>query len=320
MNAQLYCTVGELVADLNLTGDDGTLFDRIKAASQYIERRFGNFIPRKAVKEFRESGTSLRVDPLLTVTAIKNNDSVITDYDLFPLARYWENGPYGRIELGSGAWDVVEITGLWGKYNETQSLGEAITQTDEAAEISVSNGAILSIGTVLALGDEQQLVTGVGDPTAALSVVTAAVDAAENEIPVTNGAEFHRGEVIQVSTEDLFIFRVVGNTLVCKRGWNGAARKAILKDTPIGVYRTFSVVRGVNGTAAAAHDAAALGRYLPPWDVNWLCRQVTGLMVKKAQAGFAGKVGSVELGEAFYFNEFPSQVDKIQQNYRIVSL
>lgn len=71
---------------------------------------------------------------------------------------------------------------------------------------------------------------------------------------------------------------------------------------------------------AAAHTNAAVSKYLVPDDVSWLCRQIAGLMVKKAESGFAGKSGNEATGETFYFNEFPSQIKEIKKNYRIVSL
>jgi len=42
--------------------------------------------------------------------------------------------------------------------------------------------------------------------------------------------------------------------------------------------------------------------------------------MRKAETGFAGKTGNVELGEVFYHNEFPEQIEKVAKNYRIVSL
>jgi hypothetical protein len=80
------------------------------------------------------------------------------------------------------------------------------------------------------------------------------------------------------------------------------------------------VERGVNGTTVAAHTDKPLYRYIPPEDVNWLCRQIAGLMHMKAKSNFAGKTGSAETGETFYFNEFPNQVKEIAKNYRITQL
>ncbi len=113
---------------------------------------------------------------------------------------------------------------------------------------------------------------------------------------------------------------IVGNVLVLDRGWNRTTRKAHLDDASISVFRTFTVERGVNGTTAAIHSNKSISRCMVPWDVNWLCRQIAGLMRMKAASGFAGKIGNADTGETFYQNEFPDLIKKIERNYRIVSL
>ncbi len=319
-NAQLYCTLAELISDLNLTGDQAGLFSRIQAASRFIERRFGNFIPVTGTRRYQGNGISLRLDqPILSINGIQNNGSEVVNYTLHPTNRHWDNGPYTRLEIGSGYWDEVEITGEWGRYREIVSLGENVTQTINATTLAVGNGSLLSPGMVLLIDDEQQLVIDYDAPTATAVKLAADIDPAQEEITVTDGTGIHEKEVIHLSTELLLVRMVRGNTLVTVRGWNGTTKQAHSKDDVISVYRTFRVERGVNGTTAAVHDAD-LQMVVPPGDVNWLCRQIAGLMHKKAQSGFAGRVGNAELGETFYFNEFPSQVKEIKQNYRIVSL
>jgi len=86
--------------------------------------------------------------------------------------------------------------------------------------------------------------------------------------------------------------------------------------------KTYKVVRGVNGTTPAAHvSTKTIYRYIPPYDVNWLCRELAGLAYMKARSNFAGKTGNAEIGEVFYHNEFPSDpIKQLKLNYRIVSL
>lgn len=320
-SAQVYCTMDELIADLDLPGIQPKLFDRIKAASTFLSRRVGQFIPTTEARDYQGNGScSLNIDPLLSVTSITNNSTAITDYELWPLNSYWENGPYTRIYSDLVSWDVAVVTGSWGKYSETEALGETVTQLVGATTLAVANGANVSPGMVLLIGSEQELATGWSTASAATSLLNEAVDDSEEEIDVDNGAEFNAGEVIQVGTEDMYVRMARGNTLVVGRGWNGTTRAAHLENAAIAVYRTVNVTRGVNGTTAAAHTSAAASRYLPPGDVNWLCRQMAGLMHKKAQSGFSGKVGNAELGETFYYNEFPGQIKEIQKNYRITQL
>jgi hypothetical protein len=319
--AQVYCTLDELIGDLNLVGNEPRLFDRIKAASTFLLRRVGQFIPTSETRDFQGNGsTSQQVDLLLAPSSVENNGTVITDYELRPLNGYWPNGPYSRVYAEMVSWDIVEIAGTWGKYGETVSTGETVTQLIGAATLAVANGANVSPGMVLLVEAEQELVTGWDAATTAVSQTSGAVDEAEEEITVDNGAEFHAGEVIQISTEDLFVRMVRGNILVVARGWNGTTKASHLTDSAIAVYRTVKVTRAVNGTTAAAHASAAANRYVAPEDVNWLCREMAGLMHKKAQSGFSGKVGNAELGETFYYNEFPSQIKEVQKNYRVTQL
>lgn len=318
--AQVYCTEAELIADLGLNGRAPRLFDRIQAASRFINRRFGHFIPVTETRNHLLNGMTLFTSPILSISEVKNNDAVVTDYDAYPLERYWANGPYTRLEANSFAWEDVDITGRWGKYEETADLGIAATQLITAATLSVADGSLLSPGAVLLIDDEQELVIDYGPATAATSLLAGAVTASDEAITVDNGAEFYTGEVIQLSNEDCYIRAIRGNVLICGRGWNGTAKEAHANDLPISVYRTYVVNRAVNGTIAAAHTSAAVSRYVVPDDINWLCREIAGLMHKKAQSGFSGKVGNAELGETFYFNEFPSQIKEVARNYRIVQL
>ena len=318
---QLYCTMDELISDLGLNGEQAGLFARIQSASRFIYRRIGQFIPTTETRDYQGNGaTSQYVDFLLSLTTLTNNGTTITDYDLYPLNAWWENGPYTRIEADV-SWDVVVATGSWGKWSETESLGETVTQLVGATTLAVADGSKISPGMALALGSEQELVTGWNaTATAATSLLNEAVDASEEEIDVDNGTEFNPGEVIQLSTEDCYIRMVRSNTLVVARGWNGTTKQTHAENDAIGVYRTVNVTRAVNGTTAAAHTTAALSRYVPPADVNWLCRQMAGLAFKKAQSGFSGKVGNAELGEVFYYNEFPSQIKEVARNYRVTQL
>lgn len=320
--AQIYCTLEELINDLSLNGDEPGLYSRIQTASQFIRRRFGNFIPIAETRLFQGAGRDLVVDPLLAVSQVSNDGTVIVDYQLHPLNRLWENGPYIRIYAEATNWDDedIQITGTWGKWTGEESLGVNVTQLIGDTTLTLTDGSILSTGMVVHVESEQELINGWGAATALTSKLDGAVTAADEEITIDDGTEVHEGEVIQISTEQMRVRMVTGDVLVVARGWNQTTRQAHDDKAPISVYRTFAVLRGVNGTSAAAHSNKALSRYTPPEDVNWLCRQIAGLMHMKAKSNFAGKTGSAETGETFYFNEFPSQLKEIARNYRIVLL
>lgn len=324
-NAQIYCTVNELVADLKLNGDEPRLVQRIRESSQFITRRFGRFFPVSETRTLPGVSTET-LDlgmPLLTITAVRVDGIVITDYTAKPSDRCWENGPFTWLERDSGWGATVEIDGTWGLYDERIDQGITIDQLIGATTLVVSDGSLLSPGMVLSIGDEMELITAGngGDrslaATAATSLLNGAVDNASEIIPVDNGAEFHVGEVLQIDTEDLYIRKIGGNQLICHRGWNGTTKAAHVDDSPIAVYRTYTVTRAVNGTTATAHTAEIVERYLPPADVHWLALQIAALMRQKALTAFGGRAGNSDLGETFYVNEFPRQIADIQQNYSI---
>jgi hypothetical protein len=324
-NAQIYCTVAELAADLKLPGDEPRLVQRIREASQFLARRFGRFVPVSETRRF--AGVSVETlnlgEGLLEITAVRVDGAAVTDYTARPASRCWPNGPYTWLERSAGWGQAVEIDGLWGLYQEAEPLGVSLTQAVDATTLALPDGSLLSPGMVLQLGAEQQLVTagngGERSPaaTAAASKLAAAVDNQTAEIPVDDGAEFHAGEVLQIGTEDLAILKLAGNTLVCARGWNGTIAAAHDNDSSIGVYRTYTVTRAVNGTTAAAHQTVAASRLLPPADVHWLALQIAGLMRMKAISAFGGRAGNPNQGETFYINEFPRQIADIHQNYSI---
>lgn len=117
---------------------------------------------------------------------------------------------------------------------------------------------------------------------------TTSISGSGTSLIVQSSAELCAGMVLLIESEQLL------TTAVTEENQN---------------QTTLTVKRGINGTAAAAHlNGVAISRYLPPHEVNWLCRQIAGLMHRKAQSGFSGRVGNAELGEVFYVSEFPKAV------------
>lgn len=260
---RLYCAVSDVVEDLegvDAIQSEAKLLGFVRSASAFIDKRGGRFIPTVETRRFDAPGTlTLWIDPLLSVTAVTVDGALLsgTDYDLYPLNRHWDSGPYSSIQLVSGArWlldeNKVAITGAWGLYDEARPLGVTATIDATSTALTVSNGGVVSPGMVLELDAEQMVVEATINQTA------------QNQ---------------------------------------------------------FTVTRGVNGTTAAAHTTADVGRYFAPSDVWYLAKQMAALMFKKSKSGYAGKVGNADLGEVFYFNEFPSDpLKQIMRNYRIVHI
>lgn len=326
--AQIYCTALEMILDMGLSGFDPSVFQHVKAASRTTEHNVGQFIPSAETKKYAGGNEILRVDSLLSATRVTIYGVEITDFMLLPETPLWSNGPFTALKrIGGWATNGNEITGSWGKYSELKALGFTATLALGAGQIVVTNGAKLAVGMVLKVEDEQILVTsGAGSddspsPTAAVSTVAVAVEENGQIISVTNGAEFFPGETIQIGIEDLYIRKIAGNDLYVTRGWNHTPQSAILLAAAIKVYRTYGIDRGMNGTVDALHTSAAVSRYVVPEDVNWLCRQIAGLMHLKAESKFAGRIGSSETGEAGYYSEFPpNQIDRVKSHYKVWAL
>jgi hypothetical protein len=321
--AQCYATSKEVIDDQSVSGTVSrvNLMDKIKAASDVIMRRSGNFFPIFETRKFRvrcgQENKLLYVPALLSITTLMNGDTELTSagYRLSPYNRMWQNGPYIAVEQ-DGAWvvdDDIEITGYWGLLEQTSNLGFSVTQDSSQLTITVANGSLISPGSVILIESEQEFVTagagGQGSPsgtsaTSKLNMIDGALSS-DSVITVDNGAEFFEGETIQIGVEDIFILKIGGHDLSVGRGWNNTTPADHVNDSVIRVYRTFAVVRGVNGTTSASHSNKAAGQYVVPDSVNYLCRQMSVLMRMKAESGFSGVTGNSESGSGRYYSEFP---------------
>lgn len=345
MSDQVYSTLAELLADLDLPGvrDEGRAVDYLRSASEWIEGRLGNFVPITETKRFDGNGKKgLFLDvPLLAVTTLVHDGTTLTtaDWLAYPRDRHWTNGPYTRLEIDPDAsnlsvWkrerDVLSIAGRWGKYEETKSLGITVQNTTKQAAadavLVVSNGASVSPGELLLIGDEQELVTGVsGTGTDSTLNVSGAHTITDETVAVSASTGLSAGEILRIASEQMYLeaLEVVGaaNIARVRRGWNGTARAALVDAADVYVYRTFAVERGKNGTTAADHtNGVAISRYLPPAPVRYLARAIAAIMYKKAGTGFAAKIASLSAGgseDVFYFDEFPKKTyDEILRNFR----
>lgn len=328
--AQIYCTAREVNTDLGLESDESRLYETILEASATIQARMGYFIPVTEIRFYTGDGRDeLLIAPTISVSAVKDDGvalALTTDYVLRNLTHknpLWANGPYTCLERINVGWsDEVEVTGQCGKWNETQSLGETVTQgTDSTPIIAVTDGSKLSPGMVLKIGDEQELVTGIyGSPTELASLInmSGGMTESDDEMTIDNGVELKEGETIRIDLEKMLVLQIAGNVIAVKRGWANTKLATHADDSAIYVYRTYSVDRGVNGTTAAAHGAVAAYRYMVPRDVRELCKQIAVLIKRKADAGYAGKVGGGPDGEIFYYNEFPrTQMAEVESHYKV---
>jgi len=330
-----YCTIAEIIDDLKLTGlpsGETAMMRHVRAASRWIEEKTGSFYPVTAAKTFRGKGASeLWIPPLLSVSSIAVDGDALTssEYELRPLAKHWEDGPYTCVSLAVdepalAVFDldsVVVITGTWGLYDATEALGQTLPAQMLAADVSFagSDGSKFSPGMMLRIESEQILITATGAFTDSTTNTSGALDESQETIPLVDGTKVAVGEVIRIEFEQMKVLDVQTNTAYVKRGWNQTTIVSHLTNQDVYVLRTFAIDRGCNGTTAALHaQTTAISRQLVPEDVNYLAREIAALMQKKSESSFAGRIGNAESGETAYFNEFPKDpIDKILSQYGI---
>lgn len=333
-HAQYFCTIDELVTDLDLPGGDvSALLKNIEAASQTILQEIGLFIPVTETRYFNGCGRPrIFIPPLLAVTSIVNDDDTLvsTDYILQPDKKHWPNGPYTWIipdpdSSTLSAWmdeaQGVAIAGRWGLYEDSAATGATVSSQQAAADttLAVSDGSKVHPGAVLLIGTEQELVTGYGSPTASVTTLSAAVAAGDESFSVADGTKVKIGEIIRCGVEQMKVLDISTNLLYVRRAYNRTKATAHAQSSAVDVYRTPTVTRAVNGTTAAIHAAAvAINRYKPPEDVNFLCREIATLMRAKADSKFAGRTGNAQTGETFYHDAFPRyDIETVRGHYLI---
>jgi len=329
-----YCTLSEMAADLGDIGiRDDVLARFIIPATQYLLNEIGQFLPIYETRVFSgNSKADLVINPLLTLESVTNDTTPVLagSYILEPTTRMWQYGPYVKISLdlqnATGAFwipkkDAVQISGTWGLYEQIKTTGATIKTTQGAADatLEVSDAGKVSSGMLLLVESEMQFVTGFSDPAAAVTSLSVTCDNQTESLTVASTANIHVGEIIRIDFERMLVLDKTSTKINVARGWAGTTKTAHSSSADIDVYKVFTVDRAVNGSAAAAHAATtAIQRYIMPEDVNYLCRQIATLMMKKSQTGYAGRSGNSETGETFYNFEFPRDViERVKRNYAI---
>ena len=341
---QCYATLDELNEDSEgAAGIPVSVLRRfILPASTYIAGEFGgSFLPGIETRTRTGKGTDvLFVEPLLRLTAPVVNGSYsiqVTDISLrrsfISAEPFWDYGPYGiltpaDIRKNSWSWfeipNCISIPGVWGLYERSQATGATLSalQLINATSLSVANGALLSPGMVLQIETEWQYVADYGSITAAITTLSSSLDASSEILSVASGAALNIGEVIKIDFELMKVLDIQTNSVMVTRGWNNTKKTTHTSSTGISVYRSYTVERAVNGSTAIQHaSSTAISQMRVPDDINYLCRQIATLMMKKSQTGYAGKSGNATTGETFYNFEFPRDaIERIKGNYYIYPL
>ncbi len=329
---QVFCSVADLVEDQQSAGaSEARWLESIKAASDFLQKEIGWFIPVTQTLKFDGNGRdTLYVSPLLRVNSIINDETTLTSADYLPHPdnRHWANGPYSWLTVAADSDNLSEwfdedggvvLDGVWGFFDKTILTGATVAsnQAIDALTLAVSDGGKVSPGMILLIGTEQMLVNGWESPTAAVTKLNGAVSASDVIFTLDDATLVKRGEILRVEFEQVKVKDVQGNRISVTRGWNGSGTSSHADNSDVDVYRTVSVERGINGTTSAAHASSdAISRYVVPDDILFLTREIATLMLNKAKGGYQGKSGSAETGVVFYNDAFPrDDLERIKQVY-----
>lgn len=296
---------------------DKVLSQKIEAASREIEGLTHRiFIPKTQTRNFdfpyrdMRSGWVLPLDEdLISVSALTKDDDTATaivaaDYFLEP-ANY--GPPYSQIQidLSSSAFfssvathqRAVRVTGIWGYCQDTEAAG-ALAEADDGTEtaLDVTDSSLIGIGDTLLIGTEQMFVRAKSLLTTGTTLNdTLTASKADTGVTVASGAAIKDGEVITLDSERMFVDSISANDLTVIRAYDGSTLAAHTTGITIYAPRTLTVDRAVNGTTAAAHNtAAAIVRYVAPYDVVNLCEAIAIFEYMQSRGGRTGVVGSGE--------------------------
>ena len=327
--AQTYCSLAEIDEDSELFGSEREvkIFEKIQAASNFLEKEIGWFLPVSMTRKFNGNGRSkLLIPPLLSLSSLVNDGATLSEasYVLLPDGRHFANGPYSEIYAYGSTWSChengVEATGKWGLYDVLKALGATLgaEQSSSALTLQVNNGALVSPGMVVVIGDESEFVDSTNStPSAAVTTLNGALDAVSDTFTFTNGALINIGETIRVDLEQMKLLDRNGHTGYVQRGWNKSRKTNHVTGANVDVYRTFNVTRAVNGSSAALHaNAAAVSRQMVPGDVRQLTLKIASRMLKDSSSGYSGVIGDGMGGNAMYLYVLPKELEDIKRNYK----
>lgn len=331
---QYFATLRDLEDDLSLHGANGEamLFAKLQAASTYLAGEVGHFLPVTQALTLQGNGSKLLFPPsfLSAAPTVTNDGTAVTAADLLagPAERHWPHGPFSYLQIVPDAtsltsWcrdvDGVTISDKFGLYDETVELGLTLGAAMNASvtAMQVNDGSKVSPGFVGLCGSELMAVTATGSPTAGATTLGAELDDNADSGTVASGAALKVGEIARCGIEKMKVLDINSNTVYWGRGWQGTPRSTHANGSAVDVYRTFTVLRGVNGTTAASHDSgASVLQQVAPADINFLCRKIAGRMLLDAQGGFKSRLDDSS-GTPTHLYILPHELQDIKRTYFI---
>lgn len=240
------------------------------SASRTVEGELQRiFYPQVDVREFARVGFNhrsgrpmlfLQEHELVELDSLTVDGIVVDEANL--LLRPQNGPPFNRVEFRNGVRSGlrdVEAAGTFGYRTDEQPAGQLVDAIDDATT-TVDTTAVPAIGTgsLLRVDTERMLVAArtMLDTGQTLQDSLAA-SVADTSVVVVDGPTFAIGDVLRVDTERMLVRDIAGNTLVVRRGFDGTAPATHATGAGVDALRRLTVERGVLGTGASAHDAAA---------------------------------------------------------------
>jgi hypothetical protein len=292
----------------------------------YLDTRRFNYPPsRKAADVYYvwPYGLFLDEDLLEATLVTKDGDLETTiapaDYFLLPDSEDQKreieinltSGNYlgPAVSSSAGAQDAIRITGEWGYSRSTKAAGAlAAAALIGDVTIRIPDSSLVGIGDTLRIDNERLFVSGRRlEATGATLTADVAGNDAHRTIPVDDATLIHAGELITIGAERLYVEAISGNNLIALRAEDASQLEAHLDNDVVMAPRLLEVVRGINGSAAAAHlIAASVLKYAPPGDIVELTIANVLLHHEFGKTGWTGKWGGGEAaqemkGSAVYF-------------------
>ena len=316
----------------------------IEAASAQIERATRRyFLPRTETRTYRwpsvwpgRSSVLWLDGDLLSVTVLQTkaqNASPTTiaaaDYFVEP-----DNlgPPYSRIEIDLSSTAALEsgdtpqrsisVAGSWGYSSSTRSAGavaSGLASDATATSFVCSDGSLVDVGDTLLIEGEQLFVSGRANAANGSQLLNGALTASKAGVAVTvdDGSQFRAGEVVLVDSERMYVESISGNVLTVVRAYDSSVLAAHGDDTPVHVYRTLTVERGVNGTTAATHaNSTVVVKYEPPFDITSLCVAETLVAYHQEGSGWGRVVGTGDGGREFRSRDLAARREETLARYR----
>ena len=321
-----FCTRAQVKAAAGIVGaaSDALIDSYIEGSSADIEKiTDATFIPITETKLFRWPRRrahayvlELEDEDLLAVTALqtKAQDATPTtiaaaDYFLEPANRT----PKRRIEIdlsSSAAFEsgdtpqrAISVAGRWAYSEDTETasqLGAALADA-VATALQLVQGHLVEVGNTLLIESEAVFVSARDDIDSGVNThgTTGAMTADLTDKTVTWASApadaVAVGEVLRIGAEKMLVEAINSTSHEVKRAYDDSTLAAHSTGDDVYIQRTFTIVRGVNGTTAAAHiDDTAVAKYAPPGDIVDLCRAMALGNLAQGQSKWTGQISGGE--------------------------